>query len=95
MKKSTTKKYEPATELLPLNWENIGDSTNDEYDDIQNLNELRMDATHYLAELFVNNILKIDTFGAGDIVNEVNDLLYANNSFQDIEKIIRKQFNIK
>jgi hypothetical protein len=92
-----TKKYEPATDLYPLNWDDVSSWVSDEYeeDDIQALNELRIDAHYHLARLFVNNILKIDESDADAIINEINNLLFTDKSFQDIEKIIRKQFNIK
>jgi len=95
--KNKTTKYEPATELFPLNFEDMGDGIYEdgyEADEVSDYNELRADANYHLASLFVNNILKIKTYES-DVLVEVVDLLYSDKSFQQIEKIIRKQFNIK
>ena len=91
------KKYEPATELLPLILQCDGDYMYDDgYDanNIQDYNELRADANWELARLFINNILKIDDNSNG-VLNAVVGLMYSDKTFQQIEKIIRKQFNIK
>ena len=95
--KNKTKTYEPATELLPLILQCDGDYMYaDGYDanNIQDFNELRADTNWELARLFINNILKIDDNSNG-VLNAVVGLMYSDKTFQQIEKIIRKQFNIK